>query len=307
MTRWGVVATIFAPTVEILEFAAFHLDAGAHRLYIYLDDPASDAYSLLKAHPKIRVQRCDEAYWRKSGGKRPVKHQVRQSQNATHAYHRKTEVDWLAHIDVDEFIVPEQEIGASLSELSSSTHCARLRPIEQLAGDGNHFKAFIPNGPSRIPTVAQIYPEFGKYLKGGFLSHVAGKLFVRTGLEDIEFRIHNIFQHGTSNPHQIELTNMTLAHCHAKPWNEWLKTFQFRLEKGSYRSELSPASKNEFSLHELLQLLHDSEGNAGLKRFFDEVALDSAPLRQRLDELELLQQVDLRLDAKLARHFPDFT
>jgi hypothetical protein len=64
MTRWGVVATILAPTLDVLRFAAYHLDAGAHRLFIYLDDPESDAYALLKAHPKIRVHQCNDAHWK---------------------------------------------------------------------------------------------------------------------------------------------------------------------------------------------------------------------------------------------------
>ena len=39
MTRWGSVAKILAPTLNVLRFAAYHLDAGAHSLFVYLDDP----------------------------------------------------------------------------------------------------------------------------------------------------------------------------------------------------------------------------------------------------------------------------
>ena len=45
MTRWGSVAKILVPTLNVLRFAAYHLDAGAHRLFIYLDDPESNAYA----------------------------------------------------------------------------------------------------------------------------------------------------------------------------------------------------------------------------------------------------------------------
>ncbi|MFT4706612.1 MAG: hypothetical protein ACI9PU_000445 [Ascidiaceihabitans sp.] len=307
MLRWGIVATILAPTADILRFAAFHLDAGAHRLYIYLDDPDADAYSPLKAHPKIRVQKCDAAYWAKNDGKRPAKHQVRQSKNATHAYHRKTELEWLIHMDVDEFIVSDRDIGTVLYDLPDNKLCARLRPMEQLVGSGNTFKAFIPNGPKRIPIVQDIYPEFGKYVKGGFLSHVAGKVFVRTDQENINLRIHNVFQGETSNPQQVNLPNMDLAHCHAKPWTEWLEFFRYRLDKGSYRSELTPAVDGELSLHDLFRNLLEAEGDAGLKRFYDEIAMDSPSLQERLKAHNLLRHADLDLDVKLARQFPDFT
>ena len=307
MTRWGLVATILAPPHDILRFAAYHLDAGAHRLYIYLDDPNAESYAPLKAHPKIRVQKCDDAYWTKIGGKRPAKHQVRQSKNATHAYHRKTEVEWLIHMDVDEFIVSDENIGTTLYELPDKKLCARLRPMEQLVGTDNAFKAFIPNGPNRTTIVENIFPEFGKYVKGGFLSHVAGKLFVRTELEDMTLRIHNVFQGDITNPQQVELSNMDLAHCHAKPWQEWLASFSYRLDKGSYRAELSPASKGELSLHDLFRTLKEAEDDAGLKRFYDEIAVDSPALQERLNAHNLLRHADLDLDAKLARHFPDFT
>lgn len=307
MTRWGLVATILAPTADILRFAAFHLDAGAHRLYIYLDDPEDAAFALLKAHSKIRVQKCDAAYWKKVGDKRPVKHQVRQSKNATHAYHRKAEVEWLGHIDVDEFVVSTQDIGKALNDIPDQKLSARLRPMEQLVGTSDSFKAFIPNGPDRISTVENIYPEFGKYVKGGFLSHVAGKFFVRTGLAGMNLRIHNVFMDGTINPHQIELCKMSLAHCHAKPWETWLATFKYRLKKGSYRAELSPAQKDGTSLHDMLTSLQASEGQAGLKRFYSEIAVDSPALRERLKANDLLRHTTLDLDAKLARHFPDFS
>ena len=307
MTRWGVVATILAPTLDVLRFAAYHLDAGAHRLFIYLDDPESDAYALLKAHPKIRVHQCNDAHWKKLGGKRPVKHQVRQSKNATHAYNRKTDVDWLIHIDVDEFIVSQADIGTTLYKLDEQTLCARLRPMEQLVGDGQTFKGFIPNGPSRNAIVKDIYPEFGEYIKGGFLSHVAGKVFIRTGLEDVNIRIHNVFQGEVTNPQQVKLPTMDLAHCHAKPWEDWLESFRYRLNHGSYRAELSAAKKDGLSLNTLLTSLEASDGKAGLRRFYDEVAADTPARQDQLKDHTLLRKINLNLDAKLARHFPDLT
>ena len=310
MTKWGLAATILAPTADILRFAAYHIDAGAHRLYLYLDDPDSGAFAPLKAHPKIRVQACDVAHWQKIEGKRPEKHQVRQSRNATHAYNRKVEVDWLIHMDVDEFLVPQTSVSDSLAALNPDTACARTRPMEQLAGVGNSYKIFIPNGPERTRIVQDIYPEFGAYIKGGFLSHVAGKLFVRKGLPDISVRIHNAFQGDAMNPNEIELSDMDLAHAHAKTWEDWITAYRYRLEKGSYRAELAPAQSRKrggLTLHEMFQTLEAAEGEAGLRRFYTEVATDTDTLRARLQARGMYREITLDLDAKLARHFPDFT
>ncbi len=308
MTTWGLSATILAPAPEILRFAAYHLEQGAHRLYIYLDDDNPEAFKPLKAHPKIRVQVCDTAYWKRHGGKRPDKHQVRQGTNATHAYNRRVEVDWLIHMDVDEFLVPQGDIGTILDRLPATTLSARARPIELLGGGRTAFKRFIPSGPARLETVQQLYPTFGLYLKGGFVSHVAGKVFVRTGLPDISIQIHNAFQNGEQLPKSDELVQVDLAHCHAKSWDDWLASYRYRLDKGSYRAELQPAVKTDkggMNLHDLFQMIEADAGEAGLRAFYDEVIGDSPDLRARLEARGLLRLVDLDLDRVVAQHFPD--
>lgn len=304
MTTWGLCATVLAPAPDILRFAAYHLEHGAHRLYLYLDDAESDAFELLKAHPKVRPTRCDDDWWQ---GKRPKKHQVRQTRNATHAYTRRAEVDWLIHMDVDEFLVSERPIDKTLAALSGDQPIARIRPMEQLAGQGDHFKAFIPNGPTRAQIVDKLYPTYGRYLKGGFLSHLAGKVFVRTGLPNIRVQIHNAFQNDSELQGPESTTGIDLAHCHAKNWQDWLAAYRFRLARGSYRPDLAPnrpREKGGMSLHELFQSIEEDAGEAGLRAFFDEVCADTPALRARLSEQGLLRRANLDLNTTLLKHFP---
>lgn len=306
MTKWGLAATIRAPADEILAFAAYHIDLGAHRLYLYLDAPDTAAFGALKAHPKIRVTRCDDAHWRRRGIPRPAKHQVRQCVNATHAYARRAEVDWLIHMDADEFLWPDAPVAALLSDLPADTLCGRIRPIEAVAGDGTLFKSFIPAGPERSDIVARLYPRFGAYVKGGFLSHVAGKLFARTGLDPLEFRIHNIFRDGVMNPGQTELTAIALCHCHAKSWEDWIAAFRYRLAKGAYRADLPAARPREqggLGLHALLTRLETEEGEPGLRAFYDEICANSPAVRAALRAEGLLRICDLQLEAKRRKHF----
>ena len=307
---WGLVATIRAPTADILRFAAYHLEQGAHRLYIYLDDDNPDGHTVLKGHPKIRVQTCDAIYWRRLAGKRPEMHQVRQTLNATHAYHRKAEVDWLIHMDVDEFLVPQQPVSEALSALPTTVLSARVRPIELLGGSTDAFKAFMPADGQRRARSAQIYPRFGAHLKGGFISHLAGKMFLRSGLDDITFKIHYAFQGDAGLPPAEELEQIDLAHCHAKSWEDWRAAFRYRHEQGSYRAELRPATQPEkggMSLHDLFRQIEADEGEAGLRAFYDEVIGDSPDLRARLSAHDMLRIVPLDLDVPMARHFPNAT
>lgn len=310
-TRWGLAATILAPTDDIMRFAAYHLEAGARRLYLYLDDENSEAYAALKDHPKVRVTRCDAAHWQKLSGKRPAKHQVRQSLNATHAYGRAADVDWLIHMDVDEFLVSDAPVGETLAALPRSQQIARIRPMEALSpprtGAPSAFKAFIPNGPDRMRIVSEIYPTYGPYVKGGFLSHLAGKVFVRTGLPDVRLQIHNAFQNDKIIEGPEQQPGIDLAHLHAKSWEEWLSAYRYRLQKGSYRAELAPnrpRDRGGLSMHELFAMIESEGGEAGLRAFFDEVCADTPALREALAAHGLLREVNLELEAKLPRQFP---
>lgn len=308
--RWGLSATILAPPADILRFAAHHLSAGAHRLYLYLDAPSPEAMPHLQAHPKIRVTVCDADHWTRLNGRRPPKHQRRQTLNATHAYGRATDVDWLIHMDVDEFLVSDRPIADFLATLPADTPTLRVRPMEQLSGDGTAFKAFIPSNADRERTVRALYPTYGPYVKGGFLSHLAGKVFVRTGKPGITVKIHNAFADEAELKGADNLPGLDLAHCHAKTWEDWHAAFRYRHDSGSYRAELGPnkpRDKGGMSMHELFALIEAEEGEAGLRAFFDEISADTPGLRAKLDANGLLRVVNLDLNATLSTHFPDWS
>lgn len=308
--KWGITSTILAPARDVLSFAAYHLEAGAHRLYLYLDAPNPQAFAQLDAHPKIRVTTCDAKYWKQRKRDRPDTHQVRQTANASHAYNRRAEVDWLIHMDVDEFLVSDAPVAEILSARPAAPDATRIRPMEQLAGDASAFKAFVPNGPDRARIIAQLYPTYGAYLKGGFLSHLAGKVFVRTGLPNIHVRIHNIFQDGKMMACHDRQDGIDLAHAHAKSWEDWIAAYRYRVTKGSYRPELGPNKpyeKGGLSMNDLFAMIEGEAGEAGLRVFFDEVCADTPDLRRRLADHGLLRNIELDLATHLHKHFPDFT
>ncbi len=310
--RWGVVATVKSDAPTILRFVAYHLELGAHRVHIYLDAPCPQAQTALRDHPKCRVKRCDDGYWKRRNGKRPETHQARQTFNATHAYRNATDIGWLMHLDVDEFLVPRIPVADQLAALPVTVQTARVRPMEILAGGdpqtGAAFKRFIPAGPDREETVAALYPEFGQHLKGGFLSHIAGKIFVRTGIKGLKFRIHNAFLDDRMNPGPADLDQIDLAHFHALDWDSWQAHYTYRLAHGSYREGLGPARPRDrggITMHELFTLIEEDSGQAGLRRFFDEVCSDSPDLRRRLAAQGLLSVETFPFDTWRAKHFPD--
>lgn len=309
--KWGIVTTVKAPVVAILGFAAHHLDLGAHRIFIYLDDDNRAGFDILKAHPKIRPVLTDDAYWQAMGMKRRAKHQSRQFENARHAYGRAGDLDWLAHIDVDEFLLPSVPMAAQLAALPDDCLCARVRPVEALSpvapGQPLYAKARTQDRALRNQQTERLYPDYGAHLNGGFLSHVAGKMVYRTGVPGLKAHIHNVTVDEVQNPGQQELTGTELLHMHAKSWDAFIAAYHYRIEKGSYRAELKPNRPLEqggLTLHQMFKAIHDAQGEAGLRHFFDQVCAASDSHLAALEAEGLLRRPALDLEAAVARHFP---
>ncbi|WP_238367103.1 glycosyltransferase family 2 protein [Mesobacterium pallidum] len=307
---WGIIATVKAPTRDILNFVAHHLSAGAHRIYLYLDDGDPVTAKALKGHKQLKVVETGAEWWAKRKG-RPDKHQARQVMNARHACNRNPECDWLIHIDVDEFLVGD--VSAALDAVPVTCLAARVRPIEALAEDPAHptapatcFKGFHVDQKARQAAAARAYPTWGQHLSGGFLSHVQGKVFFRAGI-GMRVKIHNAYLDDDENPGQVELGDLALCHMHAESWEAWRGRFDYRLDKGSYRAELrAPVWRNQggLTLHELFTGLMETEGEAGLRAFYDEVCLATPDTQARLEAEGLLRRIDLGLDAKRLAQFP---
>ncbi|WP_298675998.1 glycosyltransferase family 2 protein [uncultured Lentibacter sp.] len=310
---WGIVCTVKAPLEAIERFAAYHLELGAKRILLYLDDDNPQAYESLRHHPALRVFQTHAEHWRSQT--RPSKHQTRQAANARHAYRRHAGgLSWLAHIDVDEFLMPlHTPLSRQLAALPEACWAARVRPVEALWHPHEHyFKAMTNARKQRQQETEEIYPTFGAHLNGGFLSHVAGKLFVRTGAlkagaEKVDYRIHNVFIDGAENPGQHELSGTELCHLHATSFEHWMAHYRYRLAHGVYRAELKPNrphAEGGLTLNELLNTLEQSDGIDGLKAFYEEVCAATPALLHRLEAHGLLRHYDLALESARQKHFP---
>ncbi|MEM8560005.1 MAG: glycosyltransferase family 2 protein [Bacteroidota bacterium] len=93
-------------------------------MYVYMDEPNRAAFRTLRHHPKVRARLCDDEFWKTRKRQRPDKHQIRQTVHATFAY-RNTHLDWLAHIDVDEFLWTSAPVRDLLHSVPASIpNCA---------------------------------------------------------------------------------------------------------------------------------------------------------------------------------------
>jgi len=296
--RWGTVSLVRAPLSRIAQFAAYHLDLGAHRLHIHLDEPQPEALAYLSRHPAIEVTTCDADWW--EGQKKPrIKgHQLRQVWVATQTYHR-CDLDWLAHIDVDEFILSPQPLPAVLAAMPADIVALHLPPAELLAGTTDRFKLTPRSVGQEKAVLEDIYPNFGGHLRGGFISHLEGKLVARCGIAGLRFGLHALLQNGQPASNRLTRPAVHLGHAHAPDWDTFRQHLEFRLLQGSYRK----VEDSAFHLSDILALLREEEGESGLRAFFSEVCEGTDTLTAALEAHGMLIRAPLELDAKVMRTF----
>lgn len=244
MATWAVVATVKAPSDKVLAFVAHHLSLGARTISLYFDDPddpAADAVAALPEPPRARitVTRCTADHWAAMGN-RHDRHQNRQARNARDAYTRCASA-WLAHVDVDEFILPSRPVDAVLDAAQPTDLVVRMEPFEAMhdpALPDDIYTARLFRGPIKHDFWRLRKPALGIYkkvMRDGLLSHSVGKAFFRTGVPGLSPRLHGGMLKGTRIRAPEFQPDLRLLHFHAQDMQVWLDALPFRLTRGAYQ------------------------------------------------------------------------
>ena len=292
--RWGIVSTIKAPLRQVARFLAHHLDLGAHRVHVHLDEP-DPALAERLAHPRVRFTHCDDAYWSGKPNRARSTHQMRQAYNATRAY-RFTQLDWLAHIDVDEFLLPPAPMTDLLSAIDPLASHVALELVEMMDshGEPHHFKRASAGAAKRA-----IYPTYGAHVPGGFISTLSPKIIARPGIEDIRFGIHALRLKDRVVRGGVRVPNLFVGHAHAPDFETFQRHMAYRLDKGSYHDRKGRANP----LGHLIRVLMDDPDPSALQQFHTEMCVATPERLDLLAAHDMLVTARLDLDAKVARFF----
>ena len=188
LPRWGIVTTADAPVSLLIAHAAHHLAAGAGEVHLYLDnapDPAEDLAPLRRL-PGVRVTVADRDWWRGQGRRRPRLHQVRQTRNATAAL-AATGMDYLIHLDIDEYLWQWEPLAEELSLLPEG-HFLKIGNIERVhaaADPGTDIFSPLFRLPESLVTGREAAEEDlrnGGLTRQGLTGHSSGKAASPAGL-----------------------------------------------------------------------------------------------------------------------------
>jgi hypothetical protein len=308
---WAVVATIHEPAVLVQAFAIWHLKLGAAQVTLCFDQPDDPAADLMQDMPGVRVIRCDAAHWR---GARPVRHQIRQVENAQRAYDH-CDQDWLLHCDADEFLRPRDTVAAALARCAQDDLAAIL-PVAERCYLPGPAEAAIFDGAFRLPFATQ--DKAARHLgqdadltRRGVTGHAHGKAFARSGC-GLSMSIHRPKK---LDPDQMALLNtVPLLHFDGLTPLHWINKLLTRADGYENRGGMKP------SPHRMAQMAAVRADRTGGFALHDRLKRISAGTRRSLRMAGLLlppepdiaaalpSAIDLSpaaFDADLTRRYPD--
>lgn len=196
---WGIVSMISEPDPLVLAWVAHNLRLGADQITIFLDGDHPQLEKTLAGLEKVSLTRVDPDHW-PFDDPRPEKIGPRQVIALNNAY-AHAEVDWLLHIDADEFLDFE-DVDSWLAQLPSEVVSAMAHVAERF-----HVGAPDPrnifDGVFRVPAPAEMEDQLDRidgaaapYLDYGVTGYETGKSFFRVG-RGLDLRVHCPFNPGS--------------------------------------------------------------------------------------------------------------
>lgn len=234
--EWGIVMLAREPEVLVLTHLAWHLAGGASRIHLFLDDPEDPVAGPAAALPGVTVTRCDRAFWAgHATGRRPDQIVARQIHCATLAY-RLGSVDWLLHMDADEFLLQRTPLARELARLARHPG-ALVVPVRERVYT-RPDPAHLFEGPFRRPLSGyeRDHPlpfPLREMAPAGMLGHSLGKSVTRRGL-DVALHPHFARPSGGGPPEAVPrrpCTGSVLLHFDGLTPRHWLAKQLERLPK----------------------------------------------------------------------------
>ncbi|MEN9061869.1 glycosyltransferase family 2 protein [Ponticoccus litoralis] len=310
VAKWGVVATCAEPRRLVEAFIAHHLSIGASEVVLFFDDPADGLAVTFSQVPGVTCINCDAAYWTKRRPRkgRPSGHRQRQSHNAEYAVRNLCETEWIAHIDVDEFLLPRSagSIAEMLGRVPETLDAVRVLPAERMfSGECSHGKMDLTGlfklKPERgAGWGAKLYgAELGELFPNGFQGHEVGKSFKRRSNRDARFNIHFVRKDGQNIPeHKVDQSEAVLLHLFPVSLEDWIGKYERRVDDPEYFNTMPEHAQRRYSIY---REARDNGATGGVPGLFETLSVLPVDSPARASRPDLFLKTDLAIPSKVER------
>lgn len=282
---WHVGAIMNEPQTEVLRFAAWYFEAGAHGMTLFFDNPDDPAAAVLEDHPNVTVIRCTPEFWDRLGLSPETRFPRRQNAAMTWLYRQCTD-SWLLNVDADEFMYIPTGVDRFLNTIPEDIEAVRIQSAEKLL-TGNPANGFY-RLPMERDAAKRVYGDAARFFgpkRKGLVGHPQGKSFIRTGIDDISLRQHWAQSTGGRQIREAHIearTGYALLHHVGDNYEIWREKVQWRIASRGFTGPLTAA----------IQAALDGDApETGIRAIYDELHLCDADRLDRLKAEGALMQV----------------
>lgn len=301
----AISTTVRADESIILQFIEYHLAIGIDHIYIFLDDPLYNSpLSEYSDHLKVSFIQCDKQYWSFENSirfddtptsEKPLGIEQRQFSNYAHA-REMTECEWVANIDIDEFIYSPYTLKTFLKILPANVFSVRMLSKEAVYTqtidkedifNTRHFKI---NSKKNDKSALQFYPKVLN-ANGGFWGHKLGKILARSK-EPVRFIAnHYVAPLNDELLVAVELNCLSLLHFEGMSETYFIEKQLRRITNDVVVQRLA---KNEFTRLNYFKEQYELAGVNGLAELYRIMHVFEHERLIRALNLEFVREINFR-------------
>ena len=303
----AISTTVRADESIITQFLEYHLAIGIDHIYIFLDDPLYNLpVSQYSDHQKVTFIQCDEQYWSfentirfddTRNNEKPLG--IEQRQFSNYAYARElTECDWIANIDIDEFIYSPYQLKTFLKILPANVFSIRMLTKEavytQVIDKNDIFNTcfFKINSKKNDKSALQFYPKVLN-ANGGFWGHKLGKILARSK-EPVRFIAnHYVAPLNDELLVAVEIDCLTLLHFEGMSETYFVEKQIRRITNDVVVQRLA---KNEFTRLNYFKEQYEQAGVNGLAKLYNVMHVFKKDRFAQALNLGFIREIDYRAE-----------
>ena len=253
------------------------------RIFLFLDDPATAVTAPFDGDPRIKTIVCDGDYWC-SG--RPAKLNDRQLGNLRHAL-LNAGVGWMLNVDLDERVSCQAFLSETLEGVKSDVLSISLPPMEAVyeafpstrsAFRTPWFKPVLAereasqSGASAI--LFEMHGDLARLTRHGLFGHIRGKYIVRTGVPDLDLRLHAVVSPDPATVTGLRIAGLELLHFDTLTFEDWREKWGLRVS-GDVICKMSDTRLLQFSL---IEAAFGAADETALRRIYANMSVVSAEI-----------------------------
>lgn len=272
-----IAVTLRAPLGQIKSFVNYHLNIGVDHIFLFFDSPNDKTIRFFKKNKRV------SCFSGRGNGIVAIEDRQRKNANDALKIAREMNLEWIAHLDIDELILTRLKLKDLLGKVSAKVDYVRLATLESVPEKMSYKDPF--------KEITLFKNNFHKISKKYFKGHACGKSIVRTSARFDCIGIHRpSIVHGKLNSRYV-LFNARLLHYFCCNYDDWKRKWIWRID-GSGRAKDMQPRENKY-LEEFRKVYNQKDENK-LREFYKKQYFISDIKKRLYTALGILLRIKLK-------------